>query len=136
MNKKDNTMPLVGYRIAKMLILVKDVAIVPLEGGVIWPIGTFQGGTLVKSRDGKYRLNGAYVPSEDMEYDSIELPPEAVAAAMVGDLDDDEHGFDSIELRISATEYKYLNVHPQEWDWWSMAMLEKVLKLNDLELNK
>lgn len=121
-------------RVVRMIIMLKDVAIVDLDGGVCWPFGSFQGGQLVKNRDGKYWLCNAYAMAEGRLYDRLELPVEAVAAAILGSLKVDDFGYDSVELCINASTYDHFPVHPGELGWWTVEMRDKVLAMNECKV--
>lgn len=136
MSEKENKMTAAEWaaqdRIARMIILLSDVQIIDLDGGVCWPIGSFAGGKLVKSRSGEYWLCDAYALAEECEYESIQLPVEAVAAALLGDLTDDDLGYDTVELRIADSTYDRLAVRPEELAWWTTEMRYRVLALNGM----
>lgn len=119
-------------RVARMIIMLSDVQIIDLFGGVCWPLGSFWGGKLVKNRAGEYWLCDAYAPAEKRTYGSIRLPVEAVAAALLGDLADDELGYDTVELRIADSTYDRLAVRPEELAWWITEMRDKVHALNNM----
>lgn len=117
-------------RVARMLIMLSDVQFIQLDGGVCWPLGSFDGGTLVKGRDGRFWLCDAYALAEGRSYERLELPVEAVAAALLGSLDDDELGYDSVEIRIAESTYERLAVHPGELGWWTTEMRDRVIAMN------
>jgi hypothetical protein len=81
-----------------------------LAGGVCWPIGSFSGGSLERDDAGVYRLCDAHGYADDTGFPPIILRPEAVAAALFGSLEDDEYGYDTVEVRLDPAEYERVSI--------------------------
>lgn len=89
------------------------------------------GRAIGQNRDGKYWLCNAYAMVEGRLYGRLELPVEAVAAALLGSLKDDALGYDSVELRIADSTYDHFHVHPGELGWWAVEMWDKIFAMNE-----
>jgi len=135
-NKRIEAEHLARERVARMLLMLRDVVVVSLFGGVIWPLGTFTGGQLVKNRAGRFHLVGATCVSDGKQYDKIELPVEAVAAALIGDHADDDLDYDTVHLQFDSDAIMGCDVTPRELEWWTEQMRDKVLELNGMEIDE